>query len=248
MDAASAASAHAPVQHFEKIFGLACAAGCDHRNVRGVADRESERAVEAGLHAIGIHGSEQDLACAQFLAASRPLDGIDPFIVAAAAGVNVPSAVWSCASRIDREHHRLRAEFFAQLSDQLGTAHRRGVDADFVRAGVQNAARVVDAADAAAHRERNENLAGGAGDHVDHGVAIVAGSGDVEEHQFVGALLVVARGEFHGIARIAQVDEVDALDHASGGDVETRNDSFCQHQLSTKLRTICNPSAPDFSG
>ena len=81
-------------------------------------------------------------------------------------------------------------------------------------------------ADAAAHGERDENLARGARDHVDHGVAIVARRGDVEEHQFVGALLVVARGEFHRIARVAQVDEVDALDHAAGGDVETGNDAL----------------------
>ena len=149
--------------------------------------------------------------------------------MAAAAGENVPSAGLICSwspARVDGEDHSLRAEFFAQLGDELGPAHRRGIDADFVRAGVQDAARVVDAADAAAHRERDEDLAGGAGDHVDHGVAIVARSGDVEEHQLVGTLLVVTCGEFHGISGVAQVDEVHAFDHTSGGDVEAGNDSL----------------------
>ena len=94
---------------------------------------------------------------------------------------------------------------------------------------MQDAARVGDRADAAAHRERDEDLARGAGDHVGHDVARVARSGDVEEDQFVGALLVVAVGEFDGIAGIAQVDEVDALDDAAAGDVETGNDALGQH-------------------
>ena len=225
MEAASAASAHAPFSTSRKSSGFPGAARRDHRNVRGIVDSERERAIEAGLDAIGIHGREQDFAGAELLATSRPLHGVDAFIVTAAASVNVPFAR-SRASRIDRENDGLRSEFFAQLRDQLGPAHRRGVDADLVRAGVQDAARVVDAADAAAHRERDEYFAGGPRDHVDHGVAVVARSGDVEEHQFVGALLVVARGEFHGISRIAQIDEVDAFDHAAGGHVETRNDSL----------------------
>ena len=43
-------------------------------------------------------------------------------------------------------------------------------------------------------------------------------------------LLVVAVGQFHGIAGIAQVDEVDALDDAAAGDVEAGNDAFGEHR------------------
>ena len=57
------------------------------------------------------------------------------------------------------------------------------------------------------------------------GVAIVGTRRDVEERQLVGALLVVAAGDLHRIAGIAQADEVDALHHATGGDVETGNDA-----------------------
>ena len=53
--------------------------------------------------------------------------------------------------------------------------------------------------------------------------AVVDGRRDVEEGELVGALLVVARGEFDGVAGVAQVQEVDALDDAAGGHVEARD-------------------------
>ena len=50
-----------------------------------------QRAIEAGLHAVGIHGSEQDFARAELLAALRPFHRVDAFVVAAAAGENIPA-------------------------------------------------------------------------------------------------------------------------------------------------------------
>jgi hypothetical protein len=97
---------------------------------------------------------------------------------------------------------------------------------DLVGAGHQDAARVGHGADAAAHGQRDEDLARGARHHVGHDFAGVAGGGDVEEDQLVGAVAVVAVGQFHGVAGIAQVDEVDALDDASAGDVEAGDDAF----------------------
>ena len=63
----------------------------------------------------------------------------------------------------------------------------------------------------------------------DH-VALVAGRGDVEEGELVGALLVVARGDLDRIAGVPQLDEVDALDDTAGGDVEAGNDSLGEHR------------------
>ena len=68
------------------------------------------------------------------------------------------------------------------------------------------------------------------GDDVGHDGASVARGCDVEEDQFVGALLVVAVGQFDRIAGVAQVHEVDAFDYAAGRDVETGDDSFGQHR------------------
>ncbi len=182
------------------------------------------------------------------LAARRPFDRIDAFVVAPAARENVPAALRP-PPRVDRQHHRLRAEFLRQFTNQFGPAHRGRVDADLIGPRVQYAPRVIDRADAAADRQRDENFTGGARDYLHHGVAVVARRRDVQKHQLVGALLVVARREFHRISRVAQVHEIDALDHASLGDVETGDDALGQHaQLSTKFLTMRSPRSPDFSG
>jgi hypothetical protein len=77
-------------------------------------------------------------------------------------------------------------------------------------------------------------LVGGALDHLDHRAATVRGGGDVEENHFVRTLLVVAQGEFHRVANIAQAAlfghaELDAARDLAVMDVEARNDTFCNH-------------------
>jgi hypothetical protein len=56
--------------------------------------------------------------------------------------------------------------------------------------------------------------------HVVGGLPVAGGGGDVQEGQFVGALGVVELGHLHRVARVAQVLEVDALDHPAGVDVQ----------------------------
>src|ERR1019366_8396273 len=51
-----------------------------------------------------------------------------------------------------------------------------------------------------------------------------------------GALLVVARRDLDRIAGVAQLDEVDALDDASGRHVEAGNDAFGEHGVSVDYR------------
>jgi hypothetical protein len=51
------------------------------------------------------------------------------------------------------------------------------------------------------------------------------GGGDVEKAQLVGTGSVIGLRLLDRIARIAQVDEIDALDHAAIGDVETGDDA-----------------------
>ena len=82
---------------------------------------------------------------------------------------------------------------------------------------------VVDGAHAAADGERDEDLLGRAPHHVVGRRAVAAARGDVEEDQLVGALGVVGAGQLDRVAGVAQVDEVDALDHAAGVDVEARD-------------------------
>ena len=103
------------------------------------------------------------------------------------------------------------------------------VDADLVGTGAQHPPGVLQRADPAADRERDEDLLGGAVDDIEHRVPRLARCGDVEEHQLVGALGVVAGGQLDRIAGVAQVHEVGALDNPTVGDVEARDDPGHDH-------------------
>ena len=130
---------------------------------------------------------------------------------------------------IDRYDDALRAVMTARIRNQLRILHRRRIDADFVRARVEQPAHVFDLAHAAADRERNENLCGDRFDDMQDEVAIVAARGDVQKGDLVSALPVVARRNFYRVPGIAQADKIDALDHAAGVDVETGNDALGEH-------------------
>ena len=60
-------------------------------------------------------------------------------------------------------------------------------------------------------------------------VAAIAGGGDVQKGQLIGPLGVVARGNLYRVARIAQFNKIDTLDHAASGNVKTGNDAFGKH-------------------
>ena len=72
---------------------------------------------------------------------------------------------------------------------------------------------------------------GDAADHVEHDVAAFVAGADVEEDQFVGALLLVAARHLDRIAGVAQVEEVDPLDDPAAIDVETGDDAFGEHKV-----------------
>jgi hypothetical protein len=94
--------------------------------------------------------------------------------------------------------------------------------------------------------KRDEDLRRHRLDDVQDHVAPVAGGRDVEEGQLVGALLVVARGDLHRVAGVAQLDEVDALDDPAAGDVQAGDDALGQHQASSSARACAaaKSSAP----
>jgi hypothetical protein len=61
------------------------------------------------------------------------------------------------------------------------------------------------------------------------GAALLHGGRDVEQHQLVDALLGVAGGQRHGVAGVAQVDKVGALNGAAVLHVEAGNEAFGKH-------------------
>ena len=94
---------------------------------------------------------------------------------------------------------------------------------------VEDALRVGDRANAAADGERDEDLVADAPRQVDDGLALGARRGDVEEDELVSALAVVVGGQLDRVAGVAQLHELDALDHAALVDVQARDDSAQQH-------------------
>ena len=73
--------------------------------------------------------------------------------------------------------------------------------------------------------ERDEDLFGGALNDVVGCRALVDSRGDVEERDLVSALPKIRRGKFDGVSHVAEIQEVDALHHPPGGDVEARDDA-----------------------
>ena len=128
--------------------------------------------------------------------------------------------------RVHGHDDALRAEVIGGLLHEFRARHRGGVDRDLVGAGIEHAAHVLDLANAAADRERDEYLLGDLLNHVHDSRAVVAAGGDVEESDFVGALLVVAARDLDWIAGVADLDELDALDHTAVVHVEAGNDAF----------------------
>ena len=100
-------------------------------------------------------------------------------------------------------------------------------------------------ADSAAHGERHEHFVGGPPHHVEHNVPLFVARRDVEEHQLVGPLLLVPRGDLHRVTGVAQVDEIGPFHHASAVDVQTRNHTLGKHHA-TPVGAGIGKNAPNY--
>ena len=100
-----------------------------------------------------------------------------------------------------------------------------GIDRHLVRPGQQQRARILDRAHPAADGQRHEAHFGRAPDDVEQRPAPFVAGGNVEEAQFVRPGSIVGLRLLDRIARVLEVDEVDALDHAAIGDIETGDDA-----------------------
>ena len=121
---------------------------------------------------------------------------------------------------------------------------RRGVDGDLVGPGPQERAAVGDLAHAAADAERHEADLGGALDDLEDGAADLVAGGDVQEHQLVGAGLVIGPRLGHRIAGVAQIDEADALDHPAALDIEAGDDPHLEHHAAAASSAARGSIAP----
>ena len=228
MLAANTASAWPSITPVGEVVQRTDAAGRDHRHRHRVRHGARECEVEAGLRAVAVHAGQQDLARPESRRLARPRHGVEPRGLSATVRVDLP-ATRLVGLRVDRDDDALRAVAAGGFRDQSRVGDRARVDADLVGARVEQAPDVGDRTHAASDGERDEDLRGDRLDHVEDQVAVVGGRGDVEERQFVGTGLVVASRDLDRVTGVAQFDEVDPLDHATGVDVEAGDDAFGEH-------------------
>ena len=164
IDAASTASAPPSMTPVDQVVERADAAAGDHRARRtaSVTARVSSRS-KPSRGAVAVHRREQDLAGAR---AARPRSA--HATASSPVGVRPPWVNTSKPRRRRAAGRRWRPRTHwapnsrGDLADQLGPLDGGGVDRHLVGAGPQQPAGVVDRADAAADRERDEHLLGGA--------------------------------------------------------------------------------------
>jgi hypothetical protein len=223
-------------ERLREMRRCAGAARGDHRHGDGTGDRAEQVEVVAFAGAVAVHRRDQDLAGAvPGRRVGRPFDRVPPCAGVAGVDVHLPPVV--APLRVDGDDHALGAEAVGGASEQRRIPHGGAVHAHLVRSCPQQRLHVVLGPDPTADREGDEDLLRGAGDDVQRGGAILEGRRDVEEHQLVGALTVVVRGELDGVARVSKLLEPHALHHAAGVDVQARDHAFGEHRRIT-------PSSP----
>ncbi len=231
-----------------EVIERAGAARRDHRDVDGVGHGGGHLAVEAGPGAVAVHRRQQDLAGAARLGLARPLDGVARRVGGAAADVDREAVVPPLG--VDRDDHRLAAVAPRQRRDQLGLSKRRGVQADLVGARVDRRSGILLGPDAAADRQRQEDLARDGVDRPRQRLPLLERRGDVEDDDFVDALDVVAARELAGSPAWRSCWNCTPLTTWPSRTSRQAMMRLVSIRRSTarKLRRICRPASPDFSG
>ena len=209
-----------------EVLHRARPARSDDRNAQLGAQPGEGLVGKSLLDAVVVHAGEQNLARAALLGLVRPLKEAFFGRDAAAVDRHYPLAVIVEAG-VDGGHHKLAAEVERHVVDQLRVAHGRRVDAYLVGTGIEQHIGIGQLADAAAHGERDVDVAGYAGHQVREGFALLVACRDVEKHQFVGALGGIPCSQFHGVAHLLYVEKFDSFDSHAVFDVEAWNDAFC---------------------
>ena len=181
-------------EQLHKVVHLTCAArGNDgHRAPRGHGVQQLQ--IEAVLHAVGIDGVDHQLTCTVFDALLQPIQRIDAGVLAPAFGKQHKFAVHTF--NIGGKHHALVAVFLRCRRDDARVADGAGVYADLVGTAFQHTVEVVQRVDAAAHRQRDKDLAGNFPQNIGEQAAALNAGGDVVKHQLVCAGCVVVARHF----------------------------------------------------
>ncbi len=200
----------------------------DHRDRHRIADRASQRQIITLSGAVAVHRSQQDLSGSPVGRFLRPPNHVPSGGRASPVYVDLPPGT-AGPFRVNCHHDALAPEMPGPFGDQRRPFDRSGIDRHLITSLSHQAPDLFKRADPAPHRERNKQRPGNGPRQLDPGGAGFRRSGDVEEYQLVGTLLLVAMGRLNRVAGVFQVPEADPLDDAPGFDVETGDDPFGEH-------------------
>jgi uridine kinase len=214
-----------------KVGGGARSTAGDQGHADLPPDGLDQGQVEAIPGAVGVHRVEQDLPGAQLGRPHAPRDRVKACPTATAMGGHLElagSRTRSVASTpdISRQHEDLRTETIRDIGNQAWAGYRCGIDSHLVGPRAEQKIHVSNLAHAPTDGQRDEDLLGGPADHLIGRLSVAAAGGDVKKGQLVSALLVITFGQLNGIAGIAQVLEVDPLDHSTGVNIKAGDDPY----------------------
>ena len=163
-------------------------------------------------------------------APADPVQCIPAGVLAPALGEHPELAVHPL--HIGREHHALVAVALCCRRDEVGIFECARVDADLVRTALEHPVKIFQRVDAAAHRERDKNFAGDAGQDIREQRPALEAGGDIVEHKFICTGSVVHAGHFHRVGHVPDAFKVRALDHAAIAHIKAGNNAFGDHVIS----------------
>lgn len=215
----------------------------NHRNRHGGSCGLQEFQVISALGSIPVHAGEQDFSRTALCASFGPLDRVNACRSTAAMRENFPLLV-TRFPRVDRQYKHLRTPRLRHLLDDAGIPHDSAIDANLVGTRIQERSHVIRGPNSSAHGKWSKHDVRCSLDDIQEGPSLFVGSSDVEKSDLVGAICVIPLGAFDRISRITDVDEVDAFDHSSSADVETRDDALGE-QWNSKNRGKVTRCAPE---
>lgn len=215
----------------DQMVKIAHAARGDNRHGYRIAYCARQRDIKAVFCAVSIHRGQQDFTCAVFSHALRPFYRVDPCVLAAAMGENLPLSRHAHLG-INGDNDALAAALLCGFAHELRPFYSGAVDRNLVRTRYQQLADILKPAHAAAHGHGHENLSRRLIDDVVYGIAVIRCGGDVKKTKLVRAAGIIDASLFDRIACVFQIDEVNSLDDAALRDVQTRNNADFEHVLS----------------
>ena len=147
---------------------------------------------------------------------------------------------------IESQHRRLRAELSRDFADQLRILHRRRVQADLFRPGLDQSRRIIQRSNPPADAQRHKDTLDDPLHQFRHDLAPLMGGGDVIKDQLIRPVRLIALGLLDRIAGIDMIKELYPLDHPPAIDVQTGDDAFGEHKKSGQWSVASVPAEDDF--